>query len=334
MGATNDRLRTGYYRRKPDIPSTMHDDMLHRDTDRQTVITPKLGTCLVHAAVLEVSTQAHPLDPALLGKLVRRRLTRLERVLAAHGGSVIQQMPHGLLAAFDTAEAAVLVACEMQRRCAVIPQIMETQIGLQIGIHPALNGSNPGESPDTPERMASRLCGLLGEGSIVASDAVIQALPETLREKTSPLNHDDGNLSAHTVNWGAIPMRSAPAPLPETPQAMREIALLQAARIILRRGKHIYRFDGDKTVITIGRDPQNDVVIDDPKASRQHCRIIYRVDSHVLVDLSRNGTFLESCNGSEEPVRKSMVMLSGKGRIGFGHSCRENEDQLYEFEIS
>lgn len=54
--------------------------------------TGVLANCyLVHAAVIKVSAQANAPDEALLGKLIRRRLSRLERVLAAHGGLLVRQ---------------------------------------------------------------------------------------------------------------------------------------------------------------------------------------------------------------------------------------------------
>jgi len=48
-----------------------------------------------------------------------------------------------------------------------------------------------------------------------------------------------------------------------------------------------------KEVITIGRDPENDITIDDPKASRRHIRIEYNEPFYQVIDLnSTNGTYL------------------------------------------
>lgn len=275
---------------------------------------------LVHAVVLSVSSASNSLDDALLGKLVRRRLSRLERVLDAHGGTLVRLVPQGLLAAFDTAESAVLVACEMQRRCAVIPQILETQIGLKIGICPAPAGQDQTAAEDA----AAELAMLLGAGSIVAAAKVVATLPEILREKTSVIAGENLGVAAHLVDWGTIPMRPAPAPAPR-PKAR--------TGLILRHGETIYRFDGKKSVITIGRDPGNDVVIDAAKASRQHCRIIHRLDHHVLVDLSMNGTFIKSGDAPEQTIRKNMATLPGCGLISFGQSSQVDGTQVFVFEI-
>ncbi len=300
----------------------MPDHTLHhvaRATPASSEITDNY---LVHAAVFKVSGQTNTLDDDLLGKLLRRRLSRLERVLSAHGGTLVRRIAQGLLVAFESAEQAVLVACEMQRRCAVIPQIMETQIGLKIGIHPAA----PGHDQESGEAAAARLAGLLGEGSIIVSSAVVETVPERLREKTSLLVGENIGFAAHLVDWNAIPMRPAPAPPPST------TATRPGTSLILRQGSRSYRFDRDKSVITIGRAPDNDIVIHTPNASRRHCRIIYRLDNHILVDLSMNGTFVESGDGPEKAIRKNMVTLTGSGRIAFGHSCQIDDELVFEFE--
>lgn len=48
-----------------------------------------------------------------------------------------------------------------------------------------------------------------------------------------------------------------------------------------------------KKVINMGRDSSNEIVIDDPKSSRQHAKIKLEGDNFVIYDLaSSNGTFV------------------------------------------
>lgn len=49
-----------------------------------------------------------------------------------------------------------------------------------------------------------------------------------------------------------------------------------------------------KEIMTIGRDPENDITIDDRKASRKHCRIEYNEPTYQVIDLnSTNGTYID-----------------------------------------
>lgn len=285
---------------------------------------------LVHGAVHEISGQASELDASLLGKLFRRRLKRLERVLAAHGGALIRQMPQSLLASFETAEAALLGACEMQRRCAVIPQIADTQIALKIGIHLSATRRISTGPVDPAEATASKLSSLLDEASIVISESVAEALPVSLREKTVAVVNEGSEIPAYAVDWNALPMLRAAPPKssteadPDTPHN----------GIIIRQGERVLRFTTDRSVLTIGRDPASDIAINCPKASRQHCRIIYRLGNYVLVDLSTNGTYVTTTDAPEILIRKEMATLTGNGRIGFGQSWQQGGDHAFEFEVS
>ncbi|MFA6091520.1 MAG: FHA domain-containing protein [Elusimicrobiota bacterium] len=57
----------------------------------------------------------------------------------------------------------------------------------------------------------------------------------------------------------------------------------------------------DKTAITVGRKPDNDVVIDNPAVSGHHCRVLLSGDTFFVEDLdSTNGTFV-----NEKRVMKS-----------------------------
>jgi pSer/pThr/pTyr-binding forkhead associated (FHA) protein len=49
----------------------------------------------------------------------------------------------------------------------------------------------------------------------------------------------------------------------------------------------------DKPSITVGRKPDNDIVIDNPAISGHHCKVVLKGDTHYVEDLeSTNGTFV------------------------------------------
>ena len=87
----------------------------------------------------------------------------------------------------------------------------------------------------------------------------------------------------------------------ETRAASRELPLLET---------QVIQLEGDR--LTLGRDPTNDVVLEDPNVSRFHAEIV-RLDGKVeLVDLgSRNGTRL-----SGDPVERAV--LDPRAEVGIG----------------
>ena len=76
-----------------------------------------------------------------------------------------------------------------------------------------------------------------------------------------------------------------------------------------------------------------DLVIADPKASRNHARIEKRRDKFFLADQSTNGTFVTFTGEAELSLRREETMLRGTGRITFGHSAGESSEETVEFMV-
>ena len=74
---------------------------------------------------------------------------------------------------------------------------------------------------------------------------------------------------------------------------------------------------GPKT-FTVGRSPDNDVVIDDPTVSRQHARITYNGNQFYVEDLnSTSGTKVNGKNVIKEAVMAGGTIKLGNTEIGF-----------------
>lgn len=90
------------------------------------------------------------------------------------------------------------------------------------------------------------------------------------------------------------------------------------AKLILSlNGTVINQYFVDKPCITVGRDPGNDIVIDDPRLSRQHARILTVGNDQIAEDLqSSNGTLI---NG--RPLTRQILQHSDVLEFG-GHHLR------------
>lgn len=286
---------------------------------------------LVRADILGHSEHISASAIMMQGEPVRRRINRLERATESYQGKVISRAPQGLVAAFETAEAAVLGACEMQRRCAVIPQMSGTRVGVQIGIHAGTAEHVSNGNTDAIEATAARLAGMLGDGSVVVSGAVLKALSPPLRQKLYPVPDAAAGTSAYAINWqgNAIASVASVSIDPSRTETTRPAK----PSIILHHGGRLFQFGDEHPVISIGRNPQSDIVINDPKASRSHCRIINQRGRCVLVDQSTNGTVITPSEGNVIVIKRELAGLRGNGWITLGHQFRRDESHAVKFEV-
>jgi class 3 adenylate cyclase len=281
---------------------------------------------LLRIDVIETAS-AKSADQETLGKLVRRRLKRIERTLGNRAGTLVHALPNGLLAAFDTAEAAIHGACDMQRCCAAIPQIPGTRIGIRIGIDVGPADQRKATTASAAARLAA--CG--GMDHIVVSKEVADAMPAALRRKTSPLTLDDPAASVLSFDWQNTVLPPVPIPVENRAPAARPGASPRTTRIELRLNGETLRFPGNRRIITIGRDTTNDIVIDSPEVSRKHCRIVIQNDSYVLVDESTNGTYISPDQGAPLHLKRKMATLAGAGWIALGHLHDRSSKRVVEF---
>ena len=263
----------------------------------------------------------------LIGQYLDRRLNRIERATAAYLGRVVRRTAQALLASFDTAAAALRAGCEMQRRCAVMPQIEEISCLLQIGIHYEGVVINA----ETATETASRLTDVLVNGGVAASESVYQTLPSSLRDTSLQIVDAGGGLAAHIFDCQKI--IHLPVSIEQAAPVLHEALPPAMPVLILRQKGRAFEFSTDHPTITIGRDPHSDIVINDEKASRKHCQIVLRPDGFVLVDLSTNGTFVSPNEGAALVLKRKMAPLSGSGYIDFGQLHKPGSSHALVFEV-
>lgn len=279
-------------------------------------------------------------DEVMAGQLAIRRLNRIEWVALAYEGKLTRRSDDLLLVAFNTAKGAVLGACEMQRRCASLPQVPGSKLALRIGVHKAspptppatgLVQPRPAERRDRKRRFGYQIARLLTERApddgIAVSSLVAGSLDPILLEGSKRQRDEATDLPAYTLQWEDVLMRSLRSTA-KTPLVTRSPFAL-----ILAHGRQHHELGRMGTVTTFGRDPACDVVLTDPFASRLHAQIEVGREGCVLTDLSANGTCIQLLDGNELLVRDESFCLPERGRIAFGHSVRKLPDAVYEFAV-
>ncbi|ATE61411.1 FHA domain-containing protein [Thauera sinica] len=267
------------------------------------------------AARLGADEAAHAVD---------RCMRRMERSIDGHGGSVVRHQAESIVATFERCDAGVLAACEMLERVRSLPPLSGSRQTVCIGLHYGVVEGDPaqGEGVD----IALRLAALARPEQALASGQAIMLLTPAARHAASPQAIRSTEIDAlefpvHTVGQRVGMVTSLP-PTSRLSQRLR-----------LRHQQDVIFVEEQRPVLLLGRELGNDVVIMDPRASRQHARIERRREGFILIDESSNGTYISVDGAKETCVRHGELPLLGPGRLGCGFSAGEIERDLVFFDI-
>ncbi len=120
------------------------------------------------------------------------------------------------------------------------------------------------------------------------------------------------------------PQSAAPGQTPTPkPRPVQAIVLhYQDQRIELTPGSPVFY---------LGRRSNSDMIINQKYASRNHARIECRDDSFVLIDQSKNGSFVKTLDGVEHHLLMDEIALQDSGFISLGCPVEQDNPHLISF---
>lgn len=268
----------------------------------------------VHAALTGTGLLSKPVDESLAGHPLERRINRIERVASAYRGRIDRRMENGRVFFFDAADAAVLAACEMQHRCAALPQVSAQRLSLRIGIHQITVRERSHDNYSPNDETAEHLAAI--DDTVVVSERIFTALNLDLRTIARPVSNVSSATVAYQIDWRREIPSSAYGGESFWPTHYSATPISPYLR--LSYGMKSLELTAENPVVTVGRDPSCDLVLTGVHVSRNHCRIERKIDRIVLIDRSTNGTCIASDEGKARLVKNEAVALYGNGLIFFG----------------
>jgi len=282
------------------------------------------NVCVLVAEVPGRERLAEALGAGEADHAVERCMHRIDRAIEAHAGAASRRDPARVSATFERCEAGILAACEMLERVQSLPPLRGLRMAIRIGLH--YGAVATGEPVGADEAIAVRLADAAKPGHALASNAVVMLLTGATRHLagSAPLR----NKSLEGLGWPVFAVARPTGMVTSIPAATRI-----SQRLRIRHQQEVLFVEENRPVVLFGRELGNDVVIIDPRASRQHARIERRREGFVLIDQSTNGTYVAEEGGVEQCVKGGELPLIGPGRIGCGFSANEVERDLAFFEI-
>ncbi|HEX5738073.1 MAG TPA: adenylate/guanylate cyclase domain-containing protein [Hydrogenophaga sp.] len=242
-----------------------------------------------------------------------------------NGGKVVKMLGDGVLLSFANNRMAVETMTQIQQehsqRVAQWPSRLKLmmQIGMARGQVIQVDGDCFGDAVN----VASRLSDLAGPEQILATDTVIRKLgvrhgvrsrslgPMRIKGRAEPCE-------VFRIEWQSE-MLSEFLTLPA------DLHALNTSRESVYGGIELGWLDTSKAFsltdlpVKIGRVPEADFVVNDPRVSRLHASIDIRSGNYVLEDISSYGTWVRF-TGADNPIslRRQECLLHSDGEIALG----------------
>lgn len=255
----------------------------------------------------------------------------LRRLTTAHSGRVVKTIGDEIMVVFPDAMSAVQAACEMQLVMTARAPIDNTRVAIRVGLHfgPVLESSGDGDVFGDTVNVAARMAGIANAGQIITTASTVRLLPPIMHASTRALSALSVKGKADDVEVREVIWQESE----EMTMMVGNTILPPAAEPTLKliHQGETFMVDAAHPVITIGRDEQADIVIEDKRASRMHAKIERRRDKFVFVDISSNGSFVIIKGETEIQLRREELVLRESGSISLGHPYKKDPTEVIEF---
>jgi adenylate cyclase len=242
-------------------------------------------------------------------------IEQLKKAAQKAGGRVMSRSADKLMVLLPTPDAAADAAAAMHTAMDSFPQAGDTKLALGIGFHhgPVIQKEN--EVHGDTVNLAAKLVEQAANGQIITTRETASHLSPLYRAWMRKLYSIDikgrsGQVALCELVWRADDNATLFAKTKTTRVATTTLTLSYRGKNLVRRR--------DRDAVTLGRDENCGIHVEDDQASRLHCTIERRQDKWFLVDHSTNGTYVTLDGAQDVLVQREEFTLSGRGRIALG----------------
>lgn len=263
---------------------------------------------------------------------IRGCLDTLRRTAESSAGRVVKTLGDAVLVLFSSSTDAAIAATKMHLAMEAIPPLGGTRFGVRIAFQWGPVIQEQDDVFGDTVNLAFRIGEQARSGQILTTAETTARLAPIVRGSARRLHPVQVKGKAAPVELWELVWRQSPD---VTDLASTTTSFSRAAnRLVLRyRNIEVVRRRAAETII-IGRDMDCDIVITEPKASRQHCTIEKRLDRYMLQDHSTNGTFVTTDGELEIVLHREPFALRSHGWIAFGQRLAADpaaRDEAIEF---
>lgn len=255
-------------------------------------------------------------------------LSLLTEIVRQHQGRVIKTIGDEIMAAFPEPNVAVKASCQMQVQLSRHLSDSQQPLGLRVGLN---FGSVLEEGSDIfgdAVNVAARMVGLAKVGEVLTTAPTVSALNYELQAQTRPIDRLSVKGKHERITVCEVIWKKEGLTLIRLRQ--RQTGLVQPHLQLRFHGKTL-EVGADQMILTLGRAPENDLVVTNNLTSRNHARIEFRRGKFVFVDQSTNGSYLLIPEGSPVFLHREESLLPAQGWISLGEVGTFDDPEAIHF---
>jgi adenylate cyclase len=261
---------------------------------------------------------------------IARCIDALRKAAEVCGGRVVKTIGDEVMALFPTPDAAADAATRMHLAVETLPAVAGQKLAVRVGFHSGPVVQRDNDIFGDTVNLASRLVQQAVKGQVLTCDDTAMLLTPALRNSMRRLYTITVKGKAGEVVLCELVWRRSPDVTDLSTTGSHGLRR-QKVKLRLKYGEREILRRRDNESLLIGRDAGCQLVIADPRASRQHCTIERSHDQFVLQDHSANGTYVTVAGEKEVLLQRENIMLRKHGWISFGQSRKDTSDVVEYF---
>ncbi|MGH1365251.1 MAG: adenylate/guanylate cyclase domain-containing protein [Calditrichia bacterium] len=264
-------------------------------------------------------------------QIVAQTLDILIDLVRRADGAVIKTIGDEVMCTFQEVNTAARVAHTMQHLIKSNVSLKRYAISIRIGMHYGDVVLEKNDVFGDAVNVASRMAGMAKADQIITSGNTIERLDNELKASTRFLRRERPRGKEERIDVCEIIWQEDRSDLTVTLNSRRnDTTTTSLISLVLRYRDIEMGVDKGRPTVRIGREEQNDLIVNSKLVSRMHATIEFQNGKFVLIDKSHNGTYICTSTGESLFAHRETIPLYGKGIISLGHDVDANdEDWIY-----
>ena len=291
-------------------------------------------SCAIMFADVSGSTKMYEeLGDDMAKGIMDQCLGHLQGVIESHQGIVIKKIGDELMCRFESADAAISAARESQNEIQLLQVDGNIRLSIRAGIHFGEVIEDENDIFGDAVNVAARMAGIAKGGQIITTQDTVERLPPEKRSSGvrqidfTRVKGKQEKIAVYEVQW------EQDSSVTRVAHTLLFRTVAKPKKLELRLGNKIVELNSENESITIGRDIECDLIVNNELASRKHVICELRRGKFLITDHGTNGTYVTSPNGDEVYLRREELVLQGKGSISLGKPIAQAKTaELIHFE--